>query len=368
MEYKLTSYAFRLVGTKTSADPLIACEDNLFFGAGAEMRGMPTVYAEGYGARRINSEGYCGGNIHFIRTEDLATNWTGMNDPSTSKDPFHAAVKNCIECGWAPHRSVECTKSLDGNFGCCLTGSRCPVNHPEDKSTKDYQLKYEVTWTPDLTAVKDIRVGVLDVSNGLIEWNVAPNLNDTKAGQVCDDTLCNITHTWEVDQHTGFEDGICPGEMKWAYGHQHIGAINTTMKVNGKPICTSHAIYGTDPTNKPGNELGYVVNFTRCIDSDNLHNSIRLNKGDKVTVSALYDVDPNSHRSVLPGGKHGGIMGLFFYQMICDPGTFNEVSVEIFLTYSCINILSFTLDNQCPPAIHRLTPAPSHRASPSPRS
>jgi hypothetical protein len=50
-----------LIGTKTNVDPLIACEDNLFFGAGAEMRGMPNVYPKGYGLRRINSKGYCGG-------------------------------------------------------------------------------------------------------------------------------------------------------------------------------------------------------------------------------------------------------------------------------------------------------------------
>ena len=53
----------------------------MFFGAGAEMRGMPNIFPEGYGTRRVNAKGYCGGNLHFIRTEGLATNWTGMNDP-----------------------------------------------------------------------------------------------------------------------------------------------------------------------------------------------------------------------------------------------------------------------------------------------
>ena len=36
-----------------------------------------------------------------------------------------------------------------------------------------------------------------------------------------------------------------------------------------------------------GNELGYVVNFTRCIDRDNLGNELRLNKGDVVTIHSL---------------------------------------------------------------------------------
>jgi hypothetical protein len=112
-----------LVGTHEGVDPLVACDWNLFFGAGAEMRGIPIIFPDGYGMQRIGDSGVCGGNLHFIRTEDLATNWTGLNDPSTFKDPMHAAVKNCIECGWAPKRSDSCSKALDGNFACCLTGS-----------------------------------------------------------------------------------------------------------------------------------------------------------------------------------------------------------------------------------------------------
>ena len=40
----------------------------------------------------------------------------------------------------------------------------------------------------------------------------------------------------------------------------------------------------------------------RCIDTENLHNALRLNKGDVVTVTALYDVDTKSTRSApFPG-------------------------------------------------------------------
>ena len=57
--------------------------------------------------------------------------------------------------------------------------------------------------------------------------------------------------------------GVCSGKLMWGYLHQHTGAINGTLSLNGKPVCTSSAIYGTDPANPPGNEKGYVVNFTR---------------------------------------------------------------------------------------------------------
>ena len=54
------------------------------------MQGVPVIFPEGYGMQRFNAKGCCGGNLHFICTEDLATNWTGMNDPNGN---YHAAVE-----------------------------------------------------------------------------------------------------------------------------------------------------------------------------------------------------------------------------------------------------------------------------------
>merc|ERR1711953_1442630 len=54
-------------------------------------------------------------------------------------------------------------------------------------------------------------------------------------------------------------------------------------------------------------------------------NGLVLKKGDVMTVETYYDVDPNSKRNApFPGGKHGGIMALFFGAMHCDPGTYGE--------------------------------------------
>lgn len=314
-----------LIGTHEFADPLIPCEssDNMFFGAGAEMRGINLVMPNDYGIRRIDVLGKCGGNLHFIRTgSDLQTNWTGFNNPNGSRG---AAIKNCIECGWAPDRMFGCDEVLDGNILCCFTGSRCPVDNPADESAHSYRLEYDVVWSRDLKGVKDIHMGVLDVSGDAIEWDIAPGMVDPDTHTFCTETMCNISNTWTVGHKTNFSSGICEGTMLWSYTHQHVGAINSTMLVNGEPHCTSVAQYGTDPTNPPGNELGYVVNFTRCVDEDHLHNGIRLNKGDNLTIWSLYDVDEDSTRAhPMPGGKHGGIMALFFYYMSCDAGTFED--------------------------------------------
>lgn len=116
--------------------------------------------------------------------------------------------------------------------------------------------------------------------------------------------------------------------MIWSYLHQHVSAISGTMYVNGKQHCQSFPVVGTDPSNPAGNEQGFVVKFTQCVDQRTLQNQIRLNEGDVVTVTGLYDVDPASKRNFpLPGGKHGGVMGLFFSVMQCDAGSWGEAYV-----------------------------------------
>lgn len=120
-------------------------------------------------------------------------------------------------------------------------------------------------------------------------------------------------------------DGVCPGTMLWSYLHQHSGAINGSMVINGKTHCTNYPIIGTDPTNPARNEKGFIAAFTECVNSTN---QIRLNAGDQITIVGFYDVDGKSTRyAPVPGGKHGGVMGLYFAQMDCDPGTFDEVYV-----------------------------------------
>lgn len=85
---------------------------------------------------------------------------------------------------------------------------------------------------------------------------------------------------------------------------------------------------GTDTSFLPGNEKGYLVGVGECVDYNKFGNKVRLNKGDVVGLTAWYDVDPQSTLyAPAPGGKHGGIMALFFSIMACDPGTWGEVYV-----------------------------------------
>ena len=71
-----------------------------------------------------------------------------------------------------------------------------------------------------------------------------------------------------------------------------------------------------------------MVKFTNCVDKDNLGYQIQLNKGHVLAVDASVDGNVASTQTLpLPGGKHDGVMDLFFAMMYCDPGTFGTTYV-----------------------------------------
>jgi hypothetical protein len=322
-----------LIGTNSNADPLAMCEEDLFWGGGAEFRRLDYRNPGSYGIARIDAKGECGANLHFIRVDGLKTHWDGLNDP---KGDMGAAIKNCAECGYAPGRDAGiCESFFDGTFACCFTGSRCPVEDPRNRTRKSYFLKGTFDWTRNMTDVKNLRVHLLDVGGAPhtqqgqfmfgTEWNVDSYLNNYGANTECNSTVCNATNSVVIGEQKSLENGWCAGEMIWSYGHMHAGAIETTMFVNGKAYCKSIPQVGTDPHNTPPNEKGFVVDISNCVDKHTMNNSLILKKGDVLTVTTLYDVDPKSQRNApFPGGKHGGIMALFFSAMHCDPGTYGE--------------------------------------------
>jgi len=306
--------------------PLDMCDRDYFWGGGAEFHMMHYEVPVGFGMTRVNAKGWCGANMHIINTQNLKTQWDGLNDPSQFPNPLGAARKNCIECGYAPNRAAECTEGGDGAFECCFTMSRCPVeNQSFFNKAQAFRFAYELEITRNMSAVKPLTFILLDAMQ-ITEGNIAPNHNSDQDHTHCDDVICNTTRSWTVGGWNGnFGSGICPGTFKWSYLHQHVGAINGTFSINGRPHCSGYPEIGTDPSDPYGNEQGYITSFSECV---NATNNVRLNDGDVVTVTSIYDVDVNSTRNYpLPSGKHGGVMALFFGHMDCDPGTFGEIYI-----------------------------------------
>jgi len=283
------------------------------YGAGGEMRGITYNYPPGYG--RIypgNKSAHWSANMHFIRTEDLSTKRFGGS--------YGKALKSCIECDYEPGRSLSCVPGLNGVaiFGCCFDGSRCTVNTPKDKSKKKYQLIYNITYTKQVQKVKDSRTFVIDGFNCKICQNL--QANGKAAWTTCDAKMC---------KSEGQRTMPVSGTILWGYTHQHTGAVNATLSVNGVPHCTSYPHYGTDAHDTPGNEKGYAVGFHMCVNPNDPTKQIHVNKGDVLTLTTHTSVDPADNRSLpIPGGSRHGFMNLFYFELHPD---------EEADTYTCKN-------------------------------
>jgi hypothetical protein len=71
-------------------------------------------------------------------------------------------------------------------------------------------------------------------------------------------------------------------------GHLHDGGTNITMRVNNIEVCNSRALYGGPghTTLGPDGRVWETINeMTNC------HYTTKVNKGDKISVEANYDLE-----------------------------------------------------------------------------
>jgi hypothetical protein len=161
---------------------------------------------------------------------------------------------------------------------------------------------YNITWTTDVDTVKPLKTYVIDG----FDCGILQNLKKNRKSHTtkCDTKNCvtKVTKTMPVS-----------GTIHWAYTHQHNGAINTTLLINGVPACTSYPHIGHDLHDAPGDEKGYLVGFRMCVDPT-LDKPIKVNKGDELSLTAWASVDPADTRYLpVPGGDHTGFMALFYF-------------------------------------------------------
>ena len=246
----------------------------------------PVIFPAGYGVMADGSEVW-GANIHLLRTVHLVD------------------TKNCIECGWA---DGKCDKTQSGRFACCYDGSYCATNVNATQSIKNYFLQYTVTYVDLVEEEKELaRTGgtaaatngldifVLDASNCKIEYNIPVG---TAGGKNPYESI--TTFSWT---------SLFVGDLMWGVGHQHIGALNISLLIDGVNVCTSVPRYGSE-LGKVGNEKGYVVEIPSC--KFGTH-GIHVKKGQKITVTSHYNTNPSDARGLANGGgAHGGVMSLFY--------------------------------------------------------
>jgi len=227
-------------------------------GVGAETRGTPINFPDGYGVKIVPGETWLA-SIHVIRTNYVEN------------------VKHCIEC----HCPGGPTQG--GGIQCCPTTQQtnisCPITSGAPDTFKDYFLKYVVTWEPETSDLTALTLVELDVTKCTFQYNVPQ----------CADPTSACIH---LQEHTFISD--FEGEVVFMYGHMHIGGINVTLTMNDDVVYNALPTYGTGV--KPGNEKGYLVAISTETITDH---SVKVAKGDSLKVSAHYHSDV----------YHDGVMG-----------------------------------------------------------
>lgn len=280
---------------RTGHSNLGVCGDPLdyVFGVGAESRSSPVVFPDGHGYVATSSDRWTL-NVHVLRT-------MGLKKLSSEAE----AVKDCIECNYAAGKG--CSKSQSGSFACCEDGSQCPVDGSVS-GKKKYAFQYTVTYTTAVSAVAPLHFYLLDASNCQIEHNIPAN----------DNNPVHVTeYSWKNPANA---------KLVMAVGHVHIGGVNVSLFLNGKELCTTTAKYGTDASNPPGNEKGYLVAADGC------KLSVDSKAGDTITVRSHYWVGTQSDplNTVVPPGAHNGVMDYMYLAVVRDSITFaNGTAVDV---------------------------------------
>lgn len=88
-------------------------------------------------------------------------------------------------------------------------------------------------------------------------------------------------------------------------GHVHDGGENIIMRVNGKEVCNSRALYGGPEHTAVGPD-GKVWETIR--EMTNCHYTTKVNRGDKISVEANYDLEKYPSR-LIPSNKGGDSSG-----------------------------------------------------------
>lgn len=284
---------------KSHQNALCGGDPEYVVGIGAESRNTATMYPEGYGyyVGTSDAENLWGANIHLLRTEYLAGD-------------SNSAAKECNECFYADTKGPMCTEDRNGTFFCCGQDCPndtcyCPIQDDAPTESKRYYLQYQVNYTYDVDMITPVDVGVITAPDCQTFFGVYENNDEPE-------TLASYNFDLEV-----------AAEVVYAIGHLHVGAINISMYVNDKLMCTSYPRYGTTP-DQAGDEYGYLVEISPCINKDTT-GSLYVVPGDNVRIDAYYWVGSEDERiTPHPGGTHLNVMAYMYLGYIVgseDPGS-----------------------------------------------
>jgi len=314
-------------------------------------------FPEGYALHvTVDEQPFLGTNAHLLSNKNLAP----------IRGSLERAHKECNECYYALNKGSDCTPEVSGTFLCCGDSMACTVGGEDcacaatttttaAKSSKRKRVTTKYRMELDLLVSRDI-----DKFKRVDQWNFAApacsiNINgDAVFEDYPADNFCakktptahkssssssssnpasvlffgsgSLYHQVPENNQepylrtTVHVQAPSGGTMVWAQSHLHTGGINATLYQNGKILCTSEAVYGTNPDifRNARDEQNHLVKISSCYDQ--IQDGIAFAAGDVFTIESYYyagtDDDRFSNRFV--AGEHKNVMSMFFTGVVFD--------------------------------------------------
>jgi len=287
-------------------------------------------YPDGYGLYvNANDTPYLYVNAHVISNKDLA--------PINGSIPL--AHKQCNECYWGPEKGSDCTPEKTGTFECCgdsnvCRGGKectCITNTETDTSkTTKYRISATMLISKDMDKLKRVDQWTLEAPQCQYDRNFKGIFFDYPEDNFC---YNNSDLGWtgggstyhqvpqnDIDPYFKTRlSAVAPtgGELVWAQVHLHTGAVNATLSLNGKIICTAGTVYGTnpDPKSNARNEQNHLIFIEGCTNiGGGEEGVVTFVTGDVFRFESIYNggTDDKNFVGVGAAGEHKNVMSIFF--------------------------------------------------------
>lgn len=291
----------------------------------------PDFYPKGYGYHVIAEEQpNIVLNAHLLSHKDLAP-----VDGSLA-----LAHKLCNECYYAPGKGSDCTPEVSGTFKCCGDSKSCTIDEEsclcatnggyDEMETTKYRIQVDMLISRDIDKFKRIDSWTLAAPACHVNLKGDPVFETYKPDNFCyNNTLSTFTGDNSLFHHIELQDDDDPyvkttvssvaptsGLIVSANSHLHTGGVNATLFINGKPLCHTGTIYGTDSntTTNSRNEKNHLIHIESCDHAEFVKaGGYRFNAGDIFTMQSIYHGGRNDARLLGYGaaGEHKNVMSYF---------------------------------------------------------
>ena len=200
------------------------------------------------------------------------------------------ALRECVECYYGPGKGAACTPLMNGTFQCCGLGAasgrvKCKATFP--LPLESYTLHYRVAYTTRPSPAGLLEVGLMAAPECSFTYHVFHGQDDAESlarneirmpcargvhrapcirhptSSTPDHASCTVHAASCLIQHATWSPRArtihrYDATLYTALGHQHLGALNMSLFLNGERVCTA---------SRADFDRHYLVSYAHLLDT-----------------------------------------------------------------------------------------------------